>query len=116
MKRTDGVTEGIEMTLEKVPGIQYAFIYGSFAENPEDHERAVDIMVLGGPELVEMHEVISKAEGKMGRPFLITSFTIRELRERIKLKDETILTALKGAKTMLIGDEKEMEAALGAQG
>ena len=73
-------------------------------------------MVLGGPDLVEMDEVMSKAEERIGRPLLITSFTVREFQERIKVKDEAILTAFKGPKTMLIGDEEEMEAALDAQG
>jgi len=115
MKRTDGVAEEIKMALENVPGIRYAFICDSFANNPEDHEREVDIIVLGGPDLVEMDEVISEAEEKLGRPFLITSFTVREFQERIKVKDEAILRTLQGPKIMLLGNEEEMRTTLGAE-
>jgi len=44
----------------------------------------------------------------MGRPFLITSYTIREIQERIRVKDEAILRALKGPKIMLLGNEEEL--------
>jgi predicted nucleotidyltransferase len=115
MKRTNGVTEEIKMALENVPGIRYAFIYGSSANNPEDHEREVDIMVLGGPDLVEMDEAISEVEERLGRPFLITSFTVREIQERIRMKDEAILRVLEDLKNMLLGDEEEMKAALSAE-
>jgi hypothetical protein len=111
MKKTDEMLERIgriKTSLEKVPGIRYAFIYDSFVENLEDHEPEVDIIVLGGPDLGEMDEVISKAEEKLGRPFLITSFTVREFQERIKVKDQAILRAVQGPKIMLIGDEKEL--------
>ena len=108
MKKMDDMLGRIKTLLENVPGIQYAFIYNSFAKNLEDHEPEVDIVVLGGPDLLEMNEVISKAEEKMGRPFLITSYTIREIQERIRVKDEAILRALKGPKIMLLGNEEEL--------
>lgn len=115
MKRTDGVAEEIKMALENVPGIQYAFMYDSFATNQADHGREVDIIVLGGPDLVEMDEVISWAEERLGRPFFITSFTVREFQERIKVKDEAILRALQRPKIMLLGNEEEMKTTLGAE-
>ncbi len=111
MKKTDSMPEEIKRALEIVPGIRYAFIYNSFAKDPENHDE-IEILALGSPDLVEMHEVVSEAEEKMERPFLITSFTVREFQERIKVKDEAILRALKGPKIMLIGDEEEMETAL----
>ena len=106
MKRTDGVAEEIRMALEKIPGIRYAFVYNSFASNRKDPEGEVDITVLGGPDLVEMDQVISEAEERLARPFSINSYTVREFQERIKVKDETLLRALKGPKMMLIGDEE----------
>lgn len=115
MKKTDDVPE-IKTSLKNVPDIQHAFIYGSFAKNPEDHEHEVDIMVLGGPDLVEMDEMILNEEKKLGRPFSIFSLTVREFQERIKLKDETVLRALQGPKIMLLGSQEEMKAALDAQG
>lgn len=108
MKKMEDVLERVKTSLEKVPGIQYAFIYDFFAKNPEDREREVDIMVLGGADLVEMDEVISEAGQKLERPFSITSFTVREFQERVRVKDEAVLRALQGPKIMLLGDEEEL--------
>jgi predicted nucleotidyltransferase len=108
MKNTNGVIEMIKAFLEKVPGIQHAFIYGSYAKNPYDQESDIDLMVVGGPDLVEMEETISRAGMELKRAIYITSLTVREFRERIEVKDESVWEALKGPRIMLIGREKEM--------
>ena len=100
-ENTDGVAEKIKVLLEKVPGIQYAFIYGSYAKNPKNQESDVDLMVVGGPDLAEMDEIISRAMRNLKRAIYITSFTVREFRERVEVKEEFILEALKGPKIML---------------
>ena len=108
MKNTNGVIEMIKVSLEKVPGIQYAFIYGSYAKNPDNQESDVDLMVVGGPDLVEMDDIISRAGMELKNGIYITSLTVREFRERIEVKDESVWEALKGPRIMLIGREKEM--------
>jgi predicted nucleotidyltransferase len=105
MKKTESVAGRIKGFLEKVPGIQYAFIYGSFPGNSEDPEGAVDIMVLGAPDLAELDEIISRAEEELGTAIDVTSFTVREFEERIKAVDELVSKALKGPKRVLIGDD-----------
>jgi len=108
VKNRNGVVEEIKVFLEKVPGIRYALIYGSYAENPENQEGEVDLMVVGGPDLVEMDEIISRAGMELKRAIYITSFTVREFRERIEVKDESVLEALEGPRIILTGHEKEM--------
>ncbi len=108
MKNTNGVTEKIRLLLEKIPGILYAFIHGPYAKDPENRESDVDVMVVGGPDLADMDETISRAGVELGRSIYITLFTVREFRERIEVKEEHVLEALKGPKIILIGHEKEM--------
>jgi predicted nucleotidyltransferase len=108
MKKPDGVAEAVQLSFEKVPGIQYAFIYGPFVKNPENPDSDVDVMVIGGPDLVEMDEIISKTEKVLERAVRITSFTVREFKERIKVEEDFVTRALKEPKIMLIGHEREM--------
>jgi len=108
MKNTNGVIEMIKALLEKVPGIQYAFIYGSYAKSPDNQESDVDLMVVGGADLAEMDETISRAGMELKRAIYITSLTVREFRERIEVKDESVWEALQGPRIMLIGRENEM--------
>jgi predicted nucleotidyltransferase len=114
MKNTNGVVEKIKILLVKVPGIKYAFIHGPYAKNPENRESDVDVIVVGGPDLAEMDETISRAGVELRRSIFINLFTVREFREKIEVKEEHVLEALKGPKIFLIGHEKEMIGFLGA--
>ncbi len=89
-------------------------LHNSSVKNPENHDE-VDIIVLGGPDLVEMDEAMSEMEKRTGRPLFITSFTVREFRERIRVKDEALLRTLQCPKMMLLGNEEEMKMTLGAE-
>jgi predicted nucleotidyltransferase len=108
MTNTNGVAEKIKGLLMRVPGIQYAFIYGSHARNPQNQESDVDLIVVGGPDLDEINETISRAGIELRRAIYITSFTVREFRERIEVKEEHVLEALEGPRIMLIGHEEEL--------
>ena len=108
MMKMGDMIERIKTLLENVPGIQYAFIYNPFRRDLEDHEPEVDVVVLGGPDLAEMDEAISKAEEELGSPFLITPYSVRKIRERIRVKDEAISRALKSPKIMLLDNEEEL--------
>ena len=112
----DDAIEEIKRFLQKVPGILFGFLDLFLVTDRTDRNSEIEIIVLGGPDPVEMDEVISEAENKLGSSFLITSFTVREFQERIRVKDEAILRLLEGPKTMLLADEGEMKAALSAEG
>ncbi len=115
MKKTDEVPKKIRTALKNVPGIQYAFIYNSFIQDPNGREGEVDIVVLGGPDLVEMDDMITNVENNLERRCLITSLTIREVQQRIRLKDEAILGIFQLPKIMLVGDEGKMKTTLNAE-
>jgi hypothetical protein len=106
MKKADVIAQAIKGSLEKVPGIQYAFICGPLPKT--SWKNAIDVIVLGGHDLLKVEETISKVEEESKRAIRITSFTVREFRERMKAKDQLVSRALRGAKVMLIGDEEEM--------
>jgi len=106
-KMTD-IEEKIKASLGMVPGITYAFVYGPSAKNLRDEHGSIDVMVVGGPDLQEMEEIITKAEREVGRAVSITSLTLKEFQERIKVKDDLVGNALQAPKVMLIGSEKEM--------
>jgi hypothetical protein len=108
MKKTKNVAEMMKTFLERVPGIQYAFIYSSFPKRAKNLKGEMDVMVIGGPDLAEMDQIISIAEEELKRGIRLTSFTVREFRERVKVKDKLVLKALNRPTTMLIGDENEM--------
>ncbi len=112
MKKKQSVAKTIKISLETVPGIQYAFIYGPFRKRPKSTEGEVDVMVVGGPDLAEMDRIISDAEKELEKGIGVTSFTVREFRERATVKDGPVAKALSRPRIMSIGDEKEMAGLL----
>jgi predicted nucleotidyltransferase len=103
--KTVGVSGVIKSGLEKVKGIKYAFIYGSFARNTEKPESDVDLMVVGNAHLDEIEDILSKIEQQLGRSVNIIFYSLREFREKISSKDSFIRTVLNSPKIMLIGEE-----------
>jgi predicted nucleotidyltransferase len=106
--KTGGVAGVIKSALEKVEGIKYAFIYGSFARNIEKPESDVDLMVVGKAHLDEIEDILSKIEQQLGRQVNIIFYSSREFREKMNTKDSFIRTVLNSPKIMLIGEENEI--------
>jgi len=65
-------------------------------------------MVIGRGNLDEMEEMISQAENQLRRTVNITSYTLKEFREKVGLKDPFILNVLREPKVMLIGNKDEI--------
>jgi len=106
--KTAGVAGVIKSALEKVEGIKYAFVYGSFARNVEKPESDVDLMVVGKVHLDEIEDILSKTEQHLGRQVNITFYSLREFRGKMRRKDSFITTVLNSPKIMLIGGENEI--------
>jgi predicted nucleotidyltransferase len=101
---TAGILDTIKASLEKVPGIRCAFVYGAFAEREASPETGIDLIVIGGPDLGEMEEVISELEKNAGRSIRVYAFTVGEFREKLKLKNRFVENTLSAPKIMLIGN------------
>ncbi|MBM4276793.1 MAG: hypothetical protein FJ130_02790 [Deltaproteobacteria bacterium] len=106
--KTIGVVGIIKKSLEKVPGIRYALIYGSFAKNQEHMESDIDLMIVGKGDLDKLEEMVSQAENQLRKTINITSYSLKEFREKIVFKDPFILNVLKEPKVMLLGNKDEI--------
>jgi len=69
--------------LEKVEGVDVAFIYGSFAARAHGIEgpspKDIDLMVIGTPDPNEIFAVCDRVEAKVGRPVNPTILTPEEV-------------------------------------
>jgi predicted nucleotidyltransferase len=107
--KTAGVVGVIKTALERIDGIKYALVYGSFAKDQEKTESDVDLIVIGKANLDEIEDVLSEAEQQLGRAINMIFYSVREFREKIKSKDSFIKTVLNNPKIMLIGEENEIK-------
>jgi predicted nucleotidyltransferase len=82
-----------------------AFIYRSYAKDIEHAESDIDIFVIENISSKELQGVISDIESKTKREINPTIYSIEELREKYKSKNNFIAGVLKGPKIFLKGDE-----------
>ena len=104
--KTTGVQGLLKEALERLKGIETAFIYGTYATGKESESSDVDIMIIGKPDLTELNEVISNLEEKLNREINYMCFAQEEFKERRKAGDAFINDVLSGEKIMLKGTER----------
>ena len=104
--KTTGVQGLLKEALERLKGIETAFIYGTYATGKESESSDVDIMVIGKPDLTELNEVISNLEEKLNREINYMCFGQEEFKERRKAGDAFINEVLSGEKIMLKGSDR----------
>lgn len=104
--KTTGVQGLLKEALERLEGIETAFIYGTYASGNESESSDVDIMIIGKPDLTELNEVISDLEEKLNREINYMCFDQEEFKERRKAGDAFINEVLSGEKIMLKGTER----------
>lgn len=103
--KTVGIGDALKRVVKDRDDIITAFIYGSYAKNTEDTESDIDIFVVGDISSKDLQEAVSEIEGQTKREINPTVYSLKELREKHKLKNHFILAVLKEAKLFLKGDE-----------
>lgn len=103
--------EVLGIALAEVPGIEGAFIYGSFARGTHIRpESDIDVFVLGSAlEEPETRLALSgetlEAAGLLGREVNVTRYTPRKLAARKAQGARFLRAVLEGKKEWLVGDE-----------
>lgn len=109
IQKTLGVQGVIkEAIVKKIKGITRAFIYGSVAKGSERRLGAIDLMILGRPDLTELNGIILSLEEELKREINYTVFDNEEYFKRKEKGDPFLSEILAGKKLMLIGREDEL--------
>lgn len=107
--KTIGVFGEIKSALGTLPGIKYAFIFGSYARGEENAQSDIDLMIVGDVDIEKIDERMAELEKKIGRSINYLTFDNREFSQKRKKKDGFIMEVLKGKRIMLVGDEKHLK-------
>jgi predicted nucleotidyltransferase len=104
----------LRTALGLVPGVDAAFIYGSFARKTDIHPASdVDLFVIGDTidqETVRtaLAEATLEASGILGREVNLSRYTPEKLAARKRRGGQFLKTVLAGEKEWLIGDESTL--------
>jgi len=103
--KTNGMVEVLRSALSPVSDkIDLAFVFGSQAQGKAKAASDVDLFIVGNVDELELHRLISQAEGQLNRPINYTFLTAQEFKKRKKEKGGFLSRVLAGEKIFIIGD------------
>jgi predicted nucleotidyltransferase len=101
--KTAGASAELRAALEKIAGIELAFLYGSYPSGDAHASSDLDLMVIGEVSDRELAPAVARIERRLKRPINYTLFTRREVEKKAGKKGEFLHEVLSGSKIVLIG-------------
>ena len=111
VEKTIGAVAVIRHALQRMDGIQEAYLYGSFAKNQQDAASDIDVLIIGAPREEAVAQVVSKLERQLGREINYTVLTEREFASRRLRKDAFLENVWHNKRIPLIGPDEEAKTA-----
>ncbi len=103
VQKTIGVEARLARALDGLPGVEEAFIYGSYARGDERATSDLDLLVIGRVDLARLSERISEAEQDLGRDINATAYERSEFDRLVASGDVFVSTVLNGPRIPLTG-------------
>ncbi|MBB5343336.1 nucleotidyltransferase domain-containing protein [Tunturibacter empetritectus] len=102
LQRTIGVVPAVSEALRKIPGIQAAYLYGSFAKGEEDTASDIDVLIVGKPEAGELASAAGRLEKLLNREVNYTVIVDQELKRKLAGHDPFLSDIWNGKRVELI--------------
>ena len=102
-----GIEPELRHALQSAPGIQQAWLFGSFAKNQADASSDIDLLLIGEPDQAQLAVQLRRAEKTLRREINSTVFTPQELKRRLRKADPFVTDIWNGKRVELIahGDQ-----------
>lgn len=94
--KTVGFEEELKELLNGIPGIEKAYIYGSYASDKLETHSDIDLLVIGEHSILSLQKAISKLQKKMGREINTINLDRNEYILRRKKKDTFLTNIFQG--------------------
>ena len=88
--------------LKKIPGIQAAYLYGSFAKEEEDAASNIEVMIVRKPEASELASAAGRLEKFLNREVNYTVIADQELKQKLADRDPFLSDIWNGKRVELI--------------
>lgn len=103
--KTHAVGEIVKASLKGLAGLEFAFIYGSFALQEISPASDIDLFIIGEVPMDVLNSMIRGIESRLQREVQYSVFSKNEVIDRLRKKDDFIINVVGGPKIMLIGEE-----------
>jgi predicted nucleotidyltransferase len=104
VERSVGVEPLLRELLEKVPGVDAAAIFGSWARGKVDAESDVDVLVTGDFDYSELVSRLHGLEERTGREINLVAMRPGELQESLEQDSGFVRDIMASPMTMLVGE------------
>lgn len=111
LERTVGIEPELRRALEEVPGVEAAFIHGSFASDARIRPTSdVDVLVLGNPDPHTLRRRLRRVETQLGREIDLLAYTPAEFALLLESGNSLVRGISRGPVTSLIGSADALQA------
>ncbi len=104
IRKTVGIEASIRNALHEVPGIDYAFIFGSYAKDELKPESDIDVAVIGAVKEPHLIEVVTDIEKSTGREINYHLYSREEFKG--KLRSNSFMKNIIKEYILVVGDGK----------
>jgi predicted nucleotidyltransferase len=109
--KTIGAAPVITQSLQRIEGIDEAYLYGSFASNQQDAASDIDVLVIGAPREEVLAQAMRRLERQLGREINYMVLTPKEFKSRRTRKDAFLENVWHNKRVPLIGTDEEAKTA-----
>lgn len=106
--KTLGAGDRIRDLIGEIDGIQFAFIYGSFADGQVDAYSDLDLMIIGDADFTKLSGAIADLETELRRTVNVVRFSFQEWRSKLEAEDAFVSEVFRSPKIMLMGSEDDL--------
>jgi predicted nucleotidyltransferase len=105
VEKTSGIAERLKEALSSIKGVEFAFIFGSYAKGEEKAHSDIDLIIIGNIGLRTLSSVFKNLTEQTQREINPHIYSMKSWKEKLKKKDHFIKSVLNEKKVFLIGDE-----------
>lgn len=102
--KTSGIIGHIRAALESVKGIDFAFVYGSFAKETENADSDLDLLIVGDADLDTLDRVLVGLEKTFGRTINYVIYDKNEYEAKAAAGDDFLEGIRAGKKIWVAGE------------
>jgi DNA-binding transcriptional ArsR family regulator len=102
LQGTVGLVPTLASSLQRVSGIEHAYIYGSFAKNEADSASDIDVLILGQPDASDLATEVARVEKLLNREISYAVFKSQELKRKLAARDAFLTDIWRGKRIEVI--------------
>lgn len=111
VEKTIGAPHLIGRTLQGIPQVEEAYLYGSFARNQQDADSDIDVLVIGSPPADALAEAVRKLERQLSREINYVVMSRGEFEHRRQRQDALLESIWHNKRLVLVTADEETQGA-----